>query len=72
MKKSPYIKFTVNIICCILLVIMPNNLVDSITNDGYSQEMFTWIFVIKSLAYSGALGIIMLSVNQFLKYFESN
>lgn len=73
MKKiGRCISLLVNIICCIIMSVIPNSLVNSIQEAGFSEEMFYVIFGVKVLVYSTVLIIIMISVSKFFKSFEEN
>ncbi len=67
-----YISFIVNIICCIIMFIIPNALVNSIEEAGYSGDMFSAIYGAKVIVYSLILIIIMVSVSKFFDSFDKN
>lgn len=67
-----YISFIVNIICCIIMFIIPNALVKSIEGAGYSGDMFSAIYGAKVIVYSLILIIIMVSVSKFFDSFDKN
>lgn len=67
-----YISFIVNIICCIIMFIIPNTLVNSIEEAGYSGDMFSAIYGAKVIVYSLILIIIMVSVSKFFDSFDKN
>lgn len=67
-----YISFIVNIICCIIMFIIPNALVNPIEEAGYSGDMFSAIYGAKVIVYSLILIIIMVSVSKFFDSFDKD
>lgn len=67
---SPYVKLIFNIICSFIMFMIPNILVRTISDAGYSGEMFVSIYVTKTTIYVLILIIIMVSVNKFFSHFE--
>ena len=55
-----------------IMSVIPNSLVNSIQEAGYSDGMFNAIFSVKVLVYSTVLIIIMVSVSKFFKSFEGD
>lgn len=66
----PYIKFFINLFCGIFMFLIPNMLVPSITEAGYSGDMFSSIFIVKTFVYVLVLMVIMFSFHQLLSYLE--
>lgn len=67
---SPYVKLIFNIICSFIIFMIPNILVRTISDAGYSGGMFVSIYVTKTTIYVLILIIIMVSVNKFFSHFE--
>ncbi len=71
-KISKYLKLVTNIIGCIFMFNIPNVLTNTIQEAGYSGEMFTSIFIVKTAVYTLIILIIMISINVFCSSFEKN